>query len=500
MDYIEGEEIDIHEVFDAIFSEPEDKDLKRFIFQFYQRLKEYSIVDESSHRLSRPADEVPTLDRRLDSIARLLVGDEVCAAVCWVNKTLLIATNQNKHTHETYRCPLWTRMFQLMTHLGFLSELAVGSGDVIVTHDYIGNTRRAFIWEALPPYLLYRLKQNNSIEPDDLERMRNFVTTVSDSFTQHKPKVECDLVESWACKFQESGMLSITSQQHGIKFSEREKDLVLSIFERFFQDLVKVEEMFSNIRADKPLMNFVDLGGAKVHAEMRLIEYLHAEGLSTKYIGISKLCCAHCCLAVKTFNLLQTYDEESKSEYDEESKSECLTLTRGFHGNLYYWPLSKKLSKDESFLRKLFGKKLYSLYKSFKTNNNQIKLGNQIRSKAEVALLIVQSIAKLTKKQLEKCGGQIKRGKQAEAADSSIDFSRTPSYAPKTKEVFFEPNIGARIEEGEEEFEKTKQVYASGEYRGFLYRTPLSDDRVEEESTVEKEDEETSSEGLQKIP
>lgn len=69
-----------------------DEDLRLFVTSFYDRL-----MKANPDRETFPRD-LP--DRRLDAMARLLVGDEVCSALAFDGERLLIATNNNGHSQD----------------------------------------------------------------------------------------------------------------------------------------------------------------------------------------------------------------------------------------------------------------------------------------------------------------------------------------------------------------------------------------------------------------
>lgn len=72
-----------------------DQELAEFTKLFYHRLADVNTKRDSFPRVQE--------DRRLDAIARLLVGDETCAAVSFDEATLLIATNKNSHSKDVVK-------------------------------------------------------------------------------------------------------------------------------------------------------------------------------------------------------------------------------------------------------------------------------------------------------------------------------------------------------------------------------------------------------------
>lgn len=72
-----------------------DETIKEFLREFYHRLYNLNhsrTVTDESYR--------PVENRRLDAMARLLVGGETCAAVAFDGKNLLVSTNSNSHPSD----------------------------------------------------------------------------------------------------------------------------------------------------------------------------------------------------------------------------------------------------------------------------------------------------------------------------------------------------------------------------------------------------------------
>lgn len=79
-------------IFDRTGSKIIDQELSDFTRSFYHRLAEANLKRET---FEREQD-----NRRLDAMARLLVGDETCAAVAFDDHNLLIANNENTHSKD----------------------------------------------------------------------------------------------------------------------------------------------------------------------------------------------------------------------------------------------------------------------------------------------------------------------------------------------------------------------------------------------------------------
>jgi hypothetical protein len=108
---------------------PENSDLLDFLKVYSVRLRDANPSRVSYRDRMHRGDErrvVTQGDRRLDALARLLVGDEVCAAVGFDEEgKLYVATNNDGHTCRefgadgrvvTEPCPLFERIIALHTH------------------------------------------------------------------------------------------------------------------------------------------------------------------------------------------------------------------------------------------------------------------------------------------------------------------------------------------------------------------------------------------------
>lgn len=287
--------------------------LEKFKAEFSDALK-----NAGKGRVSN--QEVPRHFRRLDSIARLLEGNAICAAVYYhpPSKTLWIANNK---VHKTSRAEN-NYIKKLNEVFNLLSQEKLDIEKII---------------EVLTDSICLNLTQEKRFEQAKLKEI----------------KIE-ETINKWLTELFESGKLTKEWRKNSfeeIEGNENEALLHSAITKtsRLVRDFLKVRDFLlqsvNNPLAKEILTaikksNFkiLHVEGNNVHAEMRLLAQKMAEktGLVDEeiYFGISKLCCNHCALALKNFNV----------------------MSRGVHGRPFNWKAPQFFNNENKGLLTFFGK------------------------------------------------------------------------------------------------------------------------------------------------
>lgn len=322
-----------------------DEELVDFVKGFYAQMSIHSPQRQSrpNKQLSSFNHVVNASDSQMDAFARLIVGDETCAAVCLdvAEETLLISTNRIDHTMDLLFCPLWARVLRLWEHLVMIARLSKEAGIPANNHEWVYATRFIFVQEAIPSMIKGIGGKKSCFSNLDDNLLRKFGVLLAKDFhsfiNDQKNSSEIDIVDSWVDSLfnrlevdsstkeprcQGSHFLLPTSLK---KLVEKKVLLLSSTYEniynvyRFFRDIYKWEKFaacvcdnnsdcFLSLLASRKLqIKLVDHGKDQVHAEMRLLNYLIINNKHASYIGVSKLCCSHCYLMMLIFGSNVTF-------------------------------------------------------------------------------------------------------------------------------------------------------------------------------------------------
>ncbi|MCX6723242.1 MAG: hypothetical protein NT094_04250, partial [Candidatus Staskawiczbacteria bacterium] len=423
-------------------------------------------------------------DRRLDALARLLVGDEVCAAVAFDgDHTLYVATNNDGHFMSTFQCPLWTSIFTLWQHLAPISHMSSDISHPILYTEFTEDVRNNFVKEALP-YLL--IAPNSSLYADTATKkkklddqkinpLREFSRKLSSDFYRFETSASEDgfgedLVERWIENLRPR--LHTLSPPSFVVKSETDIADFYDTITQFFRDLLKIEKFFFTTDHKDPRaktlvdamgrggghedalrFEMIDEGGKGVHAEMRLIAHFRMiEGKKIPYIGISRLCCAYCNVVMEHVLGVRCFELED----------DVLVPTRGHHAVSFPWPIHEKLRSSEEFLQRFLGNNLYAQYRSMKGRSIDYP-GISHQDRGEFALIILENLPRLSfnpasKAVAEKLGIFFPEGdRKHQIADPSIAFSETPTYF-HTRKAFFLFDGRRYVDEGTDEFDRLQQL------------------------------------------
>jgi hypothetical protein len=471
----------------SILQEPGNQDLLDFTTRFAARLR-----DANPNRVahsgmpSAGSDEqfVSQGDRRLDAMARLLEGDEVCAAVAFDRGKLLVATNNNGHSMDRFNCPLWDRIFTLHGHLTMIAKMSMEANQSIPRHQWTPQTREDFVGEALP-YKLIRtkstFKEMKKAQLDEIQELREFSWRVNNDFFKFEESSKAkeaseanrDIVEAWAedCKHR---IASLTPPNSIARNSDRFFETAI----RLYQDLIKLEDFFSTMKHLEPYAtelvqamatrkidySMINVGAQNVHAEMRLTSHAVTQGIKFPYIGISKLCCAYCNLVMDTFLKAQYFEADDAMDVP----------TRGRHGVPYPWLIPEPLRNYEPFIKELLGSDLYAIYAKFKIEAIILAGGQAPLNKGDFALSVLEALPLITfdnalRTEAERIGLSLPIGERPLEATPSIDYSATPIYIHRRKAfyLFDEKRV---VDDRDAEFHKLQvQLSSQKTVRAFLF-------------------------------
>ncbi|MCC8370806.1 MAG: hypothetical protein LN566_05650 [Rickettsia endosymbiont of Stiretrus anchorago] len=139
----------------------------------------------------------------------------------------------------------------------------------------------------------------------------------------------------------------------------------------------------------------------KGHTEMRIVDYLRQRSRDPNnklneniYIGLSKLCCTSCDVAINKSNL-----EFKIKGSDGKEHSVNIDPTRGGHGEGFEWSIVNTIKDDEVKLEAFLGKDAYEIYKSLKPEEANIALYGIVRHIAENKLKVNGAKVELIQKE-----------------------------------------------------------------------------------------------------
>jgi hypothetical protein len=483
----------------SILSKPENADLLDFIQKFSLRLREANTqrvsLDSADSAGAAHPGHVSRGDRRLDAMARLLEGNEVCAAVAFNGKNLLISTNNDGHIMDPIHCALWGRIHHLHGHLIMIARMSLEAGRSIPKHDWLPTTREEFLLEALPFKLL---SSKAKVTQAKLKFLQEFTKKLNQDFFKFESGREGaaalaageDIVEAW--------MGNLIPRVADLDLPDDILAKFIDYYDiahyreniiRFFQDLIKLEEFVSHIDHADPLASemvrllagrklgfqLVDAGGPKVHAEMRLTAKAIKEGNKYPYIGISKLCCAFCNVIMEHVLKVQYFERED----------EGTEPSRGTHITPYPWTIHKDLLNSEVFLRGLLGDELYVAFQHLITQERAINPGSSLINMGDLVLYIIQDLPRMTfdpanRAQFVTLGIELPEGEAPLTADSSIAASKTPAYVYHSAS-FFMLDTKELITDTDPRFYELQERYKKegSALRAFLAFTPMIDLNVD---------------------
>jgi ankyrin repeat protein len=287
--------------------------------------------------------------RRMDALARLFEADGVCAAVYFDEDTISYSTNSpNNGTLKQHQI--------IRDALNYFSKC----GDSVLVDEKINLIRRIVEAKSMAGLA----KQKASIYKEKvldilIESIIKKISTIEKIISEKKLKLDKENVLTKQ-SFQQ--ILSVCNIGQYIELNktdvgdpifshesfQKRINAVIKFFVRALLDLRKIEDYIR----ENPRSNFSQaftnnkhkLVGEmqEYHAEMKLLnDILNSDFQHHQYyIGVSKLCCAHC-------NLIFSY-------FVENLKYSNIIKTRGAHGEDSKWSLPDFMKTIDGFV-KIFG-------------------------------------------------------------------------------------------------------------------------------------------------
>lgn len=343
----------------------EAKSLDIFKINFQQRLQ-----NASNERLSYLNIEKPF--RRLDSFARLLEGNATCAAVyldaitgmLWIANNMVFEGSQDSNAYIK---------------------------NIHSTFELISNEKLSIedIFEQLKEIIILNFNSQNRYEVSALKKINPNIQNEMADFISNQLE---DLFKS-SLSTKKWYQLAINALEYPSKEFNNFYEKVIKAIVKQTRDFLKIRSFLLNASEKNPLSEglliavrekkyqIIKSDKNQVHAEMRLAEPLID---SNSYIGLSKLCCDHCHLAIQTFGL----------------------RTRGVHGQSFDWPIPSFIKNKSENFRKYVGKEAFDAY---------CELSDSERDEAQTNITSKRTGA-----------GKKDRRMIADSSDSDIEFG--PNY------------------------------------------------------------------------
>lgn len=258
-------------------------------------------------------------ERRLDSLARLLEGESTCVAVCYIDNEILVTSNKLK-TPATGKFSTSTDALLMQEILQyFINRTSSQSKVHDVKEDY----------SLLIRVCKQRIKViNNSLQGDPYDQAirideKTLQCAIEFLYQEESQKNYMTKKEESiaAClSIEDNRFMESVKGKSMSKISKDEKDRAESLNKKILQIEKTYEDIWWLVRDYKKSKKYfkdsqvksckiLAVGAENEHAEMRIIGYLLETGTLLKamndqsiYIGISKLCCTHCSVAIYAIN------------------------------------------------------------------------------------------------------------------------------------------------------------------------------------------------------
>ncbi len=227
----------------------------------------------------RNVNEIPKKDRRLDSLAWLIQGDDVCGATCFDGECLLLATNKSD------------------------------SKFLLSVIDYLQGTA-----------VLARKKRDNGEKFSRKQTMENFKPRLS-CFYKYA-ETEINLLRNNDI-FKKAFMDALEKLTRSIVYYYLRSNSQSAFSKEFIETIEQRQRILIPPKENHRYQN--------IHAELKILQGLiDRRKLSMhSYIGVSKRCCRNCSIIIKALNNVL------KVNLDGLKDSKGYFETRGSHSNLY---------------------------------------------------------------------------------------------------------------------------------------------------------------------
>jgi len=351
--------------------------------------------------------EIDPLFRRLDSIARLITGGNICSAVSFDGKDILVSNNNNASNNLTKeffdffgditKKNLTTdQILQDQTIIDKMRELVEKSFNDYLTNHYkyqeaanslqglidanqkVINTSSHYVMDKAtqgllttgksslekelsktPPLMIAKTKElqqqistiNNALHTDNKDQVINSLKITHQFYLKKLEDTDqvIKLREDLTRDLEKVVSSLATDCDPRSKFPDEFKQALIN----GFQDRVGVYS------EDKKGILFLNNPQGGVHAEMTVMERLISKngniisfdpevkaGKKSQYIGITKLCCNDCHYTIKAYNKLKPV----QAQITPASEMPDSFLTRGTHFKRYTWIEPKFIKRVDGII------------------------------------------------------------------------------------------------------------------------------------------------------
>ncbi len=302
-----------------------------------------------SRHFVRRKDEV--VNRRFDALSRIIFGDARCSAAAFDGENILLSTNLTtekakdlvKETMNYFaRFAIGSATEQEKISLVKKSTINLILNESKKSEEALGNGLKNLIELVHRNFELVNLKnenlgENGVVDDESFARIKGIAGFAEAIEALEKLKFNEGYIRN-TIKYSFRGFRDVAKIEKSIDASSENKEFSKKIFEAF--------------QAGKYLyLNETHPQEEGVHAEMRVADYFLSKGNLGKekyYIGLPKLCCAHCNLMLSN---LENFSIDSEA------------FTRGKHTEIFTWPIPNFLRKnfstvfgDDKELCEAFGK------------------------------------------------------------------------------------------------------------------------------------------------
>ncbi|KHO03243.1 hypothetical protein JS61_05365 [Rickettsia felis] len=304
--------------------------------------------------------------RRLDSLARLVTGDNICSAIRYYNDTILIASNSGGNELAK----------EVLDTVKDFSKDNRKNGKCL--EDELLRLYVKSSWKPFIKQLINQQKEISTLKNSSEKRVKALYNNIEKLLSWpgimkapcNNKKKQTDYINELTKLFQGEQELNkfcdfcsecIKSAQNTKSFEKEHK--IIGIIRHPLKDIKKVAADFIDPEMSKfsnkvkqaiidgkiKYLNNQNSQKEKIHAEMRILQEIYQQNnnnleilkndLDSEYIGITKLCCLSCQVTIEAL----TGKELEESE-----------IVRGNHGKAYeYWKAPDFVYKDEDLQKKI---------------------------------------------------------------------------------------------------------------------------------------------------
>ena len=287
-----------------------------------------------SRRFVKRKDEV--VNRRFDALSRIIFGDARCSAAAFDGENILLSTNLTTDKAKDL----------VKETMNYFASFAIGSA---TEQEKISLVRKSTI-----NLILNESKKSGKTLDDGLQNLIDLVHNNFELVALKNDNLDENGVvddESFARIKTIHGFAEAIERLEELKFNEGYIRNTIKYSFRGFRDVTKIEKSIDGSSKDREFsqkiseafqakkylyLNETHPQAEGVHAEMRVADYLLSKenlGKEKYYIGLPKLCCAHCNLMLSN---LENFSIDSEA------------FTRGKHTEIFTWPIPNFLKKDFS--------------------------------------------------------------------------------------------------------------------------------------------------------